>query len=102
MNRIILSLIFLVICVPLSSSETKKPAESPICSNFVTHREFLKSVGEQPAFRGLSFRGHVTEIWLDEKTGKWTAVVTYTTGKMCTVDYGNTGDYLLLKQGDPS
>lgn len=85
-----------------TSANPQKGVEAPVCAFYLTHREFLKSVGEKPTFRGLSKRGHVTEVWLDDKTGKWTAVVTYSTGKMCTVDYGNTGDQLPLEKGDPS
>lgn len=85
-----------------TSAEEQPLIESPICADFLKHREFLTNVGEEPSFRGLSKRGHVTEIWLDDKTGKWTAVVTFPTGKMCTVDYGNTGSQIPLDKGDAS
>ena len=53
-----------------------------------------KTHGEYITFRGLSVRGHVTTIYMNETTGTWTALVLYPSldHKMCVVDSGTIGE----------
>ena len=53
-----------------------------------------KTHGEYIVFRGLSVRGHVTTIDMNETTGTWTALVLYPSldHKMCVVDSGTIGE----------
>ena len=53
-----------------------------------------KTHGELLSFRGLSLRGHVTTIYMNETTGTWTALVLYPSleHRMCVVDSGTIGE----------
>ena len=53
-----------------------------------------KTHGEYITFRGLSVRGPVTTICMNETTGTWTALVLYPSldHKMCVVDSGTIGE----------
>ena len=48
----------------------------------------LMKAGEMPAFYGLSLRGHVTQIWINSKTGVWTATYILPSGHLCIADSG--------------
>lgn len=44
--------------------------------------------GNQPWFRGLSGRGHITEIWVHKRTREFIAFVVYPNATLCVVDAG--------------
>ncbi|QDP54962.1 MAG: hypothetical protein Tp1123SUR197351_20 [Prokaryotic dsDNA virus sp.] len=54
----------------------------------------LKNLGEERIWRGLSARGHITEIWVNKKTLKWSAVVHTPSGHSCLPDGGDHGEIL--------
>ena len=50
--------------------------------------------GEQIVFRGISARGHVTFIFLNDTSGTWTAAIVRPEASqlLCWVDSGFTGE----------
>ena len=88
----------IVICLfafNVSQSKAQETNQGTNCRPMEESVEFLeKAHGEYIAFRGLSERGHVTTIYMNETTGTWTALVLYPSleHKMCVVDSGTIGE----------
>ena len=88
----------IVICLfafNVSQSKAEETNPGTNCRPMEESVEFLeKNHGEFIAFRGLSIRGHVTTIYINETTGTWTALVLYPSleHKMCVVDSGTIGE----------
>ena len=61
-----------------------------------TMRKLLHEHKELLIFRGISARGHITIIHLNEDTGNWTASVIRPTDPtlICGVDAGTTGELI--------
>tara|TARA_R100000234_G_scaffold28301_1_gene16324 strand:+ start:7547 stop:7867 length:321 start_codon:yes stop_codon:yes gene_type:complete len=59
--------------------------------------------GEQIVFRGISARGHVTFIFLNDTSGTWTAAIVRPEASqlLCWVDSGFTGEQI-KKEGAKS
>ena len=79
----------------VSESEAQKTNEGTNCRPMEQAIEFMEKIhGEYIAFRGLSIRGHVTTIYMNETTGTWTALVLYPSleHRMCVVDSGTIGE----------
>ena len=55
-------------------------------------KEKLKNLGEERIWRGLSARGHITEIWINKTSLKWSAVVHLPSGHSCLPDGGDHGE----------
>ena len=55
-------------------------AQQVPCVEKESGKRNLMKAGEMPAFSGLSGRGHVTQIWVNTKTGVWTATYIPTSG----------------------
>ena len=55
--------------------------------------------GEQIVFRGISARGHVTFIFLNDTSGTWTAAIVRpeASQQLCWVDSGSTGEVVKKK-----
>ncbi len=45
--------------------------------------------GNKPWFRGLSARGHITEIWVHKTSYEFIAFVVYPNATLCVVDAGS-------------
>ena len=71
-------------------------AEQIACVEKESGKRNLMEAGEMPAFSGLSERGHVTQIWVNTKTGVWTATYTLTSGHLCVADGGTYATLLKL------
>lgn len=52
------------------------------------YSEMFIRFGEERITLGLSEKGHIVEIWGNEETGSWTAIVTHPEGFSCIVDQG--------------
>ena len=96
MNRILMGGL-IAIClftfnVPESKAQTNPGTNCRSMEEAVAFLE--KTHGELLSFRGLSLRGHVTTIYMNETTGTWTALVLYPSleHKMCVVDSGTIGE----------
>ena len=79
--------------VPQSKAQQTNPGTD--CKPMEKAVAYLeKTYGEYVAFRGLSVRGHVTTIYMNETTGTWTALVLYPSldHKMCVVDSGTIAE----------
>ena len=98
MNRILMGGLIAICIFAFNVSQSKaqtnpgtdcKPMEEAVAYLEKTYGEFL-------SFRGLSLRGHVTTIYMNETTGTWTALVLYPSldHKMCVVDSGTIGERL--------
>ena len=55
----------------------------------------LTKLGEERIWRGLSAKGHITEIWLNKKSLKWSAVVHLPSGHSCMPDGGEHGEEII-------
>tara|TARA_A100001388_G_C28774044_1_gene505918 strand:+ start:4278 stop:4673 length:396 start_codon:yes stop_codon:yes gene_type:complete len=55
----------------------------------------LEKLGEERIWRGLSARGHITEIWLNKTSLKWSAVVHLPSGHSCLPDGGDHGENII-------
>ena len=55
----------------------------------------LKDLGEERIWRGLSAKGHITEIWLNKTSLKWSAVVHLPSGHSCLPDGGDHGEKII-------
>ena len=93
--------------VPESKAQTNPGTNCRSMEEAIAYME--KTHGEYIVFRGLSVRGHVTTIYMNETTGTWTALVLYPSldHKMCVVDSGTIGEKVEGKKdnkvnGDPS
>lgn len=59
--------------------------------------------GESPVVGGLSERGVFLEVWANEETGSWTAVITTPDGVSCLVDAGDDfARFEPIPGGDPA
>jgi hypothetical protein len=70
-------------------------AQQATCESRDTVLQTIKGkFNEQLVFRGISKRGHITLIYLNDKTGSWTATIIRPTDPtaMCGVDVGTTGE----------
>ena len=79
----------------VSESKAQQTNPGTNCRSMEETVAFLeKTHGEYIAFRGLSIRGHVTTIFINENTGSWTALLLYPTleNKMCAVDSGTIAE----------
>ena len=79
--------------VPQSKAQQTNPGTD--CKPMEEAVAYLENTyGELLSFRGLSLRGHVTTIYMNETTGTWTALVLYPSldHKMCVVDSGTIGE----------
>jgi|TARA_R100001129_G_scaffold167176_1_gene134625 hypothetical protein len=97
MTNIIMGGIVALCLFAFNVSQTKAQETNPgkNCRSMEKAVEFLeKNHGEFIAFRGLSIRGHVTTVYINETTGTWTALVLYPSleHKMCVVDSGTIGE----------
>lgn len=63
-------------------------AQNNSCGNVNTMKNNMALNGHKPWFRGLSIRGHLTEIWVNGKTDEFVAFVVYPDKKLCFVDMG--------------
>ena len=97
MNRILIGGLIAICLFAFNVPESKAQQTNPgtNCRSMEKTVAFLeKTHGEYIAFRGLSVRGHVTTIYMNETTGTWTALVLYPSldHKMCVVDSGTIGE----------
>ena len=70
-------------------------AQQATCESRDTVLQTIKGkFNEQLVFRGISKRGHITLVYLNDKTGSWTATIIRPTDPtaMCGVDVGTTGE----------
>ena len=70
-------------------------AQQATCESRDTVLQTIKGkFNEQLIFRGISKRGHITLVYLNDKTGSWTATIIRPTDPtaMCGVDVGTTGE----------
>ena len=97
MNKILMGGIVALCLFAFNVSQSKAEETNPgtNCRSMEEAVSFLeKAHGEYITFRGLSVRGHVTTIYMNETTGTWTALVLYPSleHKMCVVDSGTIGE----------
>ena len=97
MNKILMGGIVALCLFAFNVSQSKAEETNPgtNCRSMEEAVSFLeKNHGEFIAFRGLSIRGHVTTVYINETTGTWTALVLYPSleHKMCVVDSGTIGE----------
>ncbi len=52
--------------------------------------------GNRPWFKGVSKRGHITEIWVNHETSEFVAFVVYPDGRLCIVDLGVNSETMSL------
>lgn len=83
---VIFILLFVGIWVGKAKGQSKVP-----CIDKEIGQQNLAKAGERPAFIGLSNRGHITTIFMNENTQVWTATYITPDGKLCVVDAGGFG-----------
>ena len=79
--------IFIFLAVGLWAWRAKSQDRVP-CIDKEVARQNLAKVGEMPTFVGLSNRGHLTTLFMNNKTGLWTATYITVDGMLCVVDVG--------------
>jgi len=97
MNRILMGGLIAICIFAFNVSQSKAQQTNPgtDCKPMEEAVAYLENTyGELLSFRGLSLRGHVTTIYMNETTGTWTALVLYPSldHKMCVVDSGTIAE----------
>ena len=83
----------------VSASYSQVPVRSG-CKDLAEARITIQEKhGEQIVFRGISARGHVTFIFLNDTSGTWTAAIVRpeNSQQLCWVDSGSTGEVVKKK-----
>jgi len=91
---VLISFIMVVLLVVLTCAVN---AEQSMCKPMKETMDRLKNYyKERMIFRGISARGHITLVYLNEDKGTWTASIIRPTDPtvMCGVDAGTTGEML--------
>jgi len=96
-QKILIILIILILGIFIHTFQVKSDVP---CSPTDEVIAWLKKTGESRIWRGLSKRGHITEIWVDKKTGRWTAVTRLADGRSCVPDLGGFSELLLKEEPD--
>ena len=84
--------IFVFVLIAVWACEAR--AEQVACVEKESGKRSLLKAGEMPAFSGLSERGHITQIWINTKTGVWTATYVLPSNHLCVADGGTYGTLL--------
>ena len=85
----------------VSASYSQVP-ERAGCKSLEDAKKYIQDKhAEQIIFRGISARGHVTFIFLNDTSGTWTAAIVRpeASQQLCWVDSGFTGEQIKKKDG---
>tara|TARA_S200002703_G_scaffold91976_1_gene79496 strand:+ start:89 stop:391 length:303 start_codon:yes stop_codon:yes gene_type:complete len=84
--------IFLTAFLIFTFPSTNLSAQGNSCGNAKKIKTNMALHGNRPWFKGLSTRGHLTEIWVNHETNEFVAFVVYPDGRLCLVDMGNQAE----------
>ncbi len=95
MLKIILTALAVCFAMPALAQNNCAPREN-------VSAKLTDKYGEAPSFIGVNSKGIIT-IWINQKTGTWSAVLTNPSGISCVVSVGRNGELLdLPPAGDPA
>lgn len=92
----------LVLALPLIAASAFPAAAQQMCG---PHQEIVKELeekhGESLAMLGLSVKGHIVNVYVNDKTGSFTVLLTRPDGVSCFVDAGEAGQRVKPKATGP-